>query len=62
MAVRNTALGEAAADSIRAQHPGAKLSVMACDLSSLASVKQFGEDFKQTGKPCHILLANAGVL
>jgi NAD(P)-dependent dehydrogenase (short-subunit alcohol dehydrogenase family) len=35
---------------------------MACDLSSLKSVQLFAADFKQTGKPCCILLANAGVM
>jgi NAD(P)-dependent dehydrogenase (short-subunit alcohol dehydrogenase family) len=62
MAVRNTSLGEKAAAEIRAQHPSAKVTVMACDLSSLESVKQFAADFKKTGKSCHVLLANAGVM
>jgi NAD(P)-dependent dehydrogenase (short-subunit alcohol dehydrogenase family) len=62
MAVRDTARGEEAAAAIRAQHPSAQLTVMACDLSSLKSVQQFAADFKMTGKPCHILLANAGVM
>jgi WW domain-containing oxidoreductase len=35
---------------------------MACDLSSLASVKQFADAFKQTGKPCHVLICNAGIM
>jgi NAD(P)-dependent dehydrogenase (short-subunit alcohol dehydrogenase family) len=62
MAVRDTARGEEAAAAIRAQHPSAQLTVMACDLSSLKSVQLFAADFKQTGKPCCILLANAGVM
>jgi NAD(P)-dependent dehydrogenase (short-subunit alcohol dehydrogenase family) len=62
MAVRNTSLGERAAADIRAQHPSAKITVMSCDLSSLQSVKQFAADFQKTGKPCHVLLANAGVM
>jgi NAD(P)-dependent dehydrogenase (short-subunit alcohol dehydrogenase family) len=62
MAVRNTSLGEKAAADIRAQYPSAKVMVMSCDLSSLQSVKQFAADFKKTGKPCHVLLANAGVM
>lgn len=62
MAVRNTQLGDKAAADIRARHPNAKLAVMHCDLSSLASVKQFAADFKKTGKPCHVLIANAGVM
>jgi NADP-dependent 3-hydroxy acid dehydrogenase YdfG len=61
MAVRNTSLGEKAAAEIRAQHPSANITVMSCDLSSLQSVKQFAADFTKTGKPCHVLLANADV-
>eukprot|EP00878_Enallax_costatus_P010798 GHUV01011275.1.p1 GENE.GHUV01011275.1~~GHUV01011275.1.p1 ORF type:complete len:277 (+),score=52.87 GHUV01011275.1:180-1010(+) len=62
MAVRNTSLGDAAAKDIQSKHPNAKLTVMACDLSSLASVKKFAEEFKRTGKPCHMLICNAGVM
>jgi NAD(P)-dependent dehydrogenase (short-subunit alcohol dehydrogenase family) len=62
MAVRDTARGQHAADNICAQHPDAKLTVMQCDLSSLESIKQFGANFKKSKKPCHILLANAGIM
>lgn len=62
MAVRDVERGEQAAASIRTQHPKAKLTVMHCDLASLASVRTFTETFKQLQKPCHILLANAGVM
>lgn len=47
---------------IRTKHPTANVKVMACDLSSLASVKDFAAAYKATGKPCHILIANAGVM
>lgn len=60
MAVRNPSLGDAAVKDIQTKHPNAKLTVMACDLSSLASVKKFASDFNQTGKPCHVLICNAG--
>jgi NAD(P)-dependent dehydrogenase (short-subunit alcohol dehydrogenase family) len=59
--VRNTELGEKAAAAIRTQHPDAKLAVMACDLSSLKSVKAFAKEFGRSGKPCHVLMCNAGV-
>ncbi|WIA37711.1 hypothetical protein OEZ86_014595 [Tetradesmus obliquus] len=62
MAVRDTTRGEAAAQDIRTKHPTANVKVMACDLSSLASVKDFAAAYKATGKPCHILIANAGVM
>ncbi len=35
---------------------------MQLDLSSLASVRAFVKAFKATGKPLHILIANAGVM
>lgn len=60
IAVRDTARGEAAAADIRAKHPGAQLRVMACDLSSLASVQRFAAEYAASGKPCHVLIANAG--
>jgi NAD(P)-dependent dehydrogenase (short-subunit alcohol dehydrogenase family) len=62
IAVRDTGKGQAAADSIRGRHPGAKVSVMSLDLSSLASVRQFAADWKATGKPLHLLICNAGVM
>jgi NAD(P)-dependent dehydrogenase (short-subunit alcohol dehydrogenase family) len=62
MAVRDTARGQQAADNIRAQHPDAKLMIMQCDLSSLASVHAFSEAFISLKKPCHTLMANAGVM
>jgi len=62
MAVRDTARGEQAAAAICTQHPSAKLTVMACDLSSLASVRSFCEAFLKLDKPCHILMANAGIM
>jgi NAD(P)-dependent dehydrogenase (short-subunit alcohol dehydrogenase family) len=34
--------------------------VMRCDLSSQASVKEFAAAFKASGKPCHVLMCNAG--
>lgn len=33
-----------------------------CDLSSLKSVKSFAADFTKSGKQCHVLIANAGVM
>eukprot|EP00882_Tetradesmus_deserticola_P001513 GHRQ01001635.1.p1 GENE.GHRQ01001635.1~~GHRQ01001635.1.p1 ORF type:complete len:344 (+),score=122.34 GHRQ01001635.1:665-1696(+) len=62
MAVRDTARGEAAAKDIRMQHSNANIRVMACDLSCLASVRQFAANYKASGKPCHILINNAGVM
>lgn len=61
MAVRSLKRGLAAAEHIKQQLPAAKLTVMECDLSCLASVKRFADAFKKTGKQCHVLMANAGI-
>ncbi|KAA0117439.1 SDR family oxidoreductase [Mycolicibacterium sp. P9-22] len=62
MPVRNTVKGEAAAATIRAQHPQAKLSLEALDLSSLASVAALGAKLRAGGAPIHLLINNAGVM
>lgn len=62
MPVRNTAKGEAAVATIRAQHPQAKLSLEALDLSSLASVAALGAKLRAGGAPIHLLINNAGVM
>lgn len=62
MPVRNARKGEAAAATIRARHPGARLSLRTLDLSSLASVEAFGDELRSEGAPVHILVNNAGVM
>ncbi|KAI8854205.1 hypothetical protein BC829DRAFT_426844 [Chytridium lagenaria] len=39
-----------------------KLTIMECELSSLASVRKFAAEFKNTKLPIHILMNNAGVM
>lgn len=62
MPVRNTGKGEAAAATIRARYPQAKLSLEALDLSSLASIAALGERLRAGGAPIHLLINNAGVM
>lgn len=62
MAVRDTARGQQAAEEIRAKHPDARLTVMECDLASLASVRAFTDTFQKSGKACHIIMADAGLM
>lgn len=62
LAVRNEELGNAAAESIRREHPQAKLSVMKLDLSSFASVRQFAELFLQKYDHLSVLINNAGIM
>ncbi len=62
LACRNTEKGEAAAESIRAEVPGAKVAVEALDLSSLDSVRDFAERFAAGHESLDLLLNNAGVM
>ncbi len=62
MAIRNREKGEAAVEQIRATVPGAKLTIKALDLASLASVAALGEEVKAEGRPIDILINNAGIM
>ncbi len=60
--VRNADKGERAAERLRSEHPGAKVTTHPMDLSSLASVADFGELMRAQGAPVHLLVNNAGVM
>lgn len=62
LAVRDIAKGEAAADRIRSDHPGADLRVGTLDLSSLAGVREYADRLQARGEQLDILIANAGVM
>ena len=62
MAIRNRAKGEEAIAQIRTTVPGAKLSIKALDLSSLASVQALGEELNAEGRPIDLLINNAGIM
>jgi NAD(P)-dependent dehydrogenase (short-subunit alcohol dehydrogenase family) len=62
LACRNTEKGEAAAESIGAAAPGAKVAVEALDLSSLASIHAFAERFGADREGLDLLINNAGVM
>lgn len=62
MPVRNPRKGAAAAETIRARHPAARLELHDLDLSSLASVAALGEKLRADGEPIHVLVNNAGVM
>ncbi|CAD7703157.1 unnamed protein product [Ostreobium quekettii] len=62
MAGRSKAKADAAIDEIRKENPGAKLRFMELDLSSLASVKKFADDFRATGLAPNVLVNNAGIM
>jgi NAD(P)-dependent dehydrogenase (short-subunit alcohol dehydrogenase family) len=62
MACRNTEKGQAAAHSVVNEHPQAKVIVKQLDLSDLASVKGFAEDFRSEYNRLDMLINNAGVM
>ncbi|XP_050378717.1 short-chain dehydrogenase TIC 32, chloroplastic-like isoform X2 [Argentina anserina] len=62
MAVRNTSAGKNVKEAILTEIANARVDVMELDLSSLASVRKFGEDYISLGLPLNILINNAGVV
>jgi NAD(P)-dependent dehydrogenase (short-subunit alcohol dehydrogenase family) len=60
LAVRKPASGEAAADGIRAEVPGARLQVRALDVASLASVRTFASEIAAEYDAIDLLINNAG--
>jgi len=62
MAVRNLDKGQEAAEKIRSEFETADVSVMKLDLSNLASIQTFTEDFKGTYSRLDLLINNAGVM
>jgi NAD(P)-dependent dehydrogenase (short-subunit alcohol dehydrogenase family) len=62
LAVRKVAQGQAAADMLRAEYPGAQVSVGLLDLADLATVRQFAADWIKSGKALDILINNAAIM
>jgi NAD(P)-dependent dehydrogenase (short-subunit alcohol dehydrogenase family) len=62
MAVRDTAKGDAAADAIRAEIPGALLDVRRLDLADLDSVRSFAAGLLAGDAGVDVLVNNAGVM
>jgi NAD(P)-dependent dehydrogenase (short-subunit alcohol dehydrogenase family) len=60
LAVRRPACGEAAADGIRAEVPGARLQVHTLDVASLASVRTFSAIIAAEFEAIDLLINNAG--
>ena len=62
MACRNESKAQAALESIQSQNPQAQVAVMALDLSSLASIKEFAQAFTARFDRLDVLMNNAGVM
>lgn len=61
MAVRNLSAGAGVKEAIMTEIPNSKVDVMELDLSSMASVRKFAENFKESNLPLNILINNAGI-
>lgn len=62
LVVRDPCKGAAAADQLRAEVPGASLSVWTCDVSDLESIKRFTAEFAGAVAGVDVLVHNAGAL
>ena len=62
MACRNAEKGASAKAKIVAEHPGARIEVMALDLASLASIRRFAEELSARVQRIDVLCNNAGVM
>ena len=62
LACRNVEAGEKAAESIKKATKNSNVHVMKLDLSSLASVRAFSDNFLSSQSDLHILVNNAGVM
>jgi NAD(P)-dependent dehydrogenase (short-subunit alcohol dehydrogenase family) len=62
LAARTVEKGERAAQSIRAKHPQAQMTVMILDLAALASVRAFAQNFLAQHSQLDMLINNAGVM
>ena len=61
LACRNQQKGNAAVAKIQQQIPECQVSFMHLDLASLKSVRDFVDNFHQSGKKLHLLVNNAGI-
>jgi NAD(P)-dependent dehydrogenase (short-subunit alcohol dehydrogenase family) len=62
LACRNKDKGEAAVRQIRQEYPKAKAELLQVDLSELASVRRFADDFTNHYDRLDILINNAGIM
>ena len=60
LACRNAARADAAADRIRTQVPGSRVSTLPLDLASLASIRQAGARLRASRRQLDLLINNAG--
>lgn len=62
IASRDATRAQQALQTIKTSNPEAQVEVMQLDLASLASVREFAEQYKRLNRPLHILINNAGIM
>ena len=62
LAIRNMQKGEEAARQLKQEYPNAELNLMKLDLSDLASIRGFANEYQQTYDSLTLLINNAGVM
>lgn len=62
LACRNISAGDAALAAIKAEQPDAKVELRRLDLNDLNSVREFARGYRESDRPLHILINNAGVM
>ncbi|CRG90996.1 putative oxidoreductase C736,13 [Talaromyces islandicus] len=62
LTVRNLENSQAAVEDIKTSAPGAKITLLQCDLSSLATVRKAAEEFRSQASRLDIVICSAGVM
>lgn len=62
LTVRNPEKSQAAVDDIKHHAPKVKISLLQCDLSSLATVRKAAEEFRSQASRLDIVICSAGVM
>ena len=62
LACRSKEKAMKAVETLKKETKNDKIEFMRLDLSSLDSVRQFADEYKRRGLPCHALINNAGLM
>jgi len=62
MICRNREKGESALGQVRVAAPGCRAELHLCDLSLVAEIRRFANEFLESGQPLDVLINNAGVM
>lgn len=62
VACRNLTAGQEAVEKIKKENPDADVELRQLDLASLESVRDFSNSYRESGRPLHLLINNAGIM